>query len=306
MITDKHVLAVVGPSLPLVAATLNLAVEAQHTPLVAISETGKHVVGDCAGGCTYVFRDCLGEAAAIPANVKTAVGRSHPRSGAIFYAGDYTPSVEALDTFKQAFADNGIAVSADATARFSKHDTDFKALVAGVLALRLEIVAVSGLSDNPGAILTEARAQGYSGPVVGDDSFNRYAASKMAGKAGLGAQSGSGYWVGAGDAANQAFVQAYGAKYKDSSGAPELPDEVAAQAYSAILILAEAARGANLSLTDPAGDRNRMRSALERVSLATPMGEFSFSASHDAHQAVWVNAMDGKGGFVNVASVAAG
>jgi branched-chain amino acid transport system substrate-binding protein len=122
----------------------------------------------------------------------------------------------------------------------------------------------------------------------------------------VGAQAGSGYWLGNADAANQSFVDAYKAKYKDSNGNRDLPDEVAAQAYSAVLLFAEAARNANLSFTDVAKDRAALRSALERVSLATPLGQFSFTGAHDAQQPIWINAMNGKGGFTNVTSIPAG
>jgi hypothetical protein len=70
--------------------------------------------------------------------------------------------------------------------------------------------------------------------------------------------------------------------------------------------LAEAARSAGLGLTDVAKDRAALRSALEAVSLATPLGKFSFTGAHDVQQPIWINAMDGKGGFVNVTSIPAG
>jgi branched-chain amino acid transport system substrate-binding protein len=308
LVNTKHVLGLIGPTLTIAATPVHTVAQAKQTPVLATSEIGKHVVGDCAAaaGCGYIFRDSLGEAVAIPANVKAAANKSHPRTGLILYAGDYTPSVEARDTFRQAFADNGITVASGGLLAFSKHDTDFRAMVTSAKDLKAGIWAISALGDRPGTIVAEARAQGYTGPIIGDDSFNTYTASQAAGKAGVGAQAGSGYWLGNGDAANQSFVHAYKVKYRDSKGTPELPDEVAAQAYSAVLLFAEAARNANLSFTDVAKDRAALRSALERVSLATPLGQFGFTGAHDAQQPIWINAIDGKGGFVNVTSIPAG
>jgi hypothetical protein len=71
-----------------------------------------------------------------------------------------------------------------------------------------------------------------------------------------------------------------------------------------VLILAQAARQANLGFADTSGDRAALRTALEHVNLDTPMGTFSFTAAHDAHQPVWINAMDGAGGFINLTSIA--
>ena len=43
----------------------------QHakTPVLAVSNTGPGIVGDCPYPCEYIFRDSLGEAEAIPANI---------------------------------------------------------------------------------------------------------------------------------------------------------------------------------------------------------------------------------------------
>jgi hypothetical protein len=73
-----------------------------------------------------------------------------------------------------------------------------------------------------------------------------------------------------------------------------------------VLLFAEAARSANLTFTDTAKDRAALRLALERVRVDTPLGAFSFTGAHDVHQPIWINAMDGKGSFTNVTSVAAG
>jgi branched-chain amino acid transport system substrate-binding protein len=303
LVKTKAVLGLIGPTLNIALTSVHGVAEARKTPVIAPSAIGRHVVGSClvAAGCDYIFRDSLGEAAAIPANVKVAASKSRPRTGVILYAGDHTPSVEARDTFRQAFADNGIAVAEAGAIAFSKHDTEFKKLVTAAIDLKPEIWAISERGDAAGSIIAEARTQGYTGPIVGDDSFNTYLASKAAGKAGGGAQSGSGYWIGNPDPANTAFVEAYKAKYKE-----ELPDEVAAQAYTAVLVLAEAARHANLTFSDVAKDRAALRSALEGVSLPTPLGQFGFTGAHDARQPVWINAMDGKGGFVNLASIPSG
>ena len=306
LIGQQHVLGLVGPTLTIAAAGVHSLAQAKQVPVIAPSETGPHIVGDCpaAGGCSYVFRDSLGDAVAIPAGVKAAVARTHPKTAAILYASDYIPSLEALGAFQQALADNGVSVPAGGTISFSKHDTDFTSTTDAARALKADIWAVSGPATLPGSILAAARAHGYNGPVLGDDTFNNFAVSAAAGKAGMGSLSASGYWYGSADPANQAFVSAYEARYKDSNGKGQIPDEVAAQAYTAVLLLAQAARQADLTFSDTAADRAKLRAALEQVRIATPLGGFSFTAAHDASQPVWINAMDGRGGFVNLTSVA--
>jgi hypothetical protein len=73
-----------------------------------------------------------------------------------------------------------------------------------------------------------------------------------------------------------------------------------------VLLYAEAARNANLSFTDSAQDRTRLRNALETVAVDTPMGFFQFTSQHDVHQTIWILAMDGAGAYRLVKSVPTG
>ncbi len=72
-----------------------------------------------------------------------------------------------------------------------------------------------------------------------------------------------------------------------------------------MLILADAAKRANLSLTTSslASDRDKLRSAMESVNIQTPLGPFQFTSDHDVKQTVWVIQMDGAGGFTLVKSI---
>ena len=78
------------------------------------------------------------------------------------------------------------------------------------------------------------------------------------------------------------------------------PDQFAAQAYTAVYLFAEAAKHASLGFSDIAKDRDVLKAALEKVSLDTPLGRFSFTSAHDVHQPIYVVAMDGSGGFTLV------
>src|SRR5205807_4615528 len=93
------------------------------------------------------------------------------------------------------------------------------------------------------------------------------------------------------------FVDAYKAEYSQD------PDQFGAQGYTAIKILADAAKRANLTFTDLAGDRDKLQKAMESVNIQTPLGPFQFTSTHDVKQTVWVIAMDGHGGFTLVQSV---
>lgn len=303
-IQTGKVFGMIGPTLSNSAVASHPVAQTLHTPIVAPSTTGKHIVGDCPypGGCSYIFRDSLGEATAIPDNVKAAVKRYHPHSAVLFFANDDKFSSDGADIFKQALADNGITIPDGGVLQFSKTESDFRSYVTTAKSKTADIWAISSLGGIPAKIMIEARNQGYAGPFLGGNGLNTYQVSQQAGEQGKGAQSGSAYYVGFDDPANKSFVDAYKARFKDDKGNPQPPDQIAAQAYSAVLIYAEAAKLANLTFTDIAKDRDSLRSALEKVSIDTPLGRFSFTSQHDVHQKVWINAMDGKGGFINLTS----
>ena len=74
-------------------------------------------------------------------------------------------------------------------------------------------------------------------------------------------------------------------------------NQFAAQGYTGLKILADAAKRANLTFSDLPGDRDKMRSAMETVNIQTPLGPFQFTSNHDVKQTVWIIEMDGAGGF---------
>lgn len=291
------VLGIIGPSLTNTAVKAHPEANTNRTPVIAPSSTGEGIVGSCPYPCDYIFRDSLGEAIAIPDNVKAARDRYHPRSAVVFYATDDKPSVDGAGVFQQAFADNGISVPTGGLLTFAKADTGFADLVTAALAKKADLWALSTPAGSVPGLIAQARKQGYTGLLLGGDAFNRYTVAAQVGDPGKGAQSASGYFLGSDTGANKVFVAAYSARFKDDSGKPLQPDEVAAQAYAAVQLFAAAAGRAHLGFTDLAGDRTRLRDALAGVNVETPMGPFGFTSGHDVRQRVYIVAMDGKGGY---------
>lgn len=296
LIQQDQVEGIIGPTLSNTAVGAHPVSQQYKTPTIAPSNTGNGIVGTCPyGPCDYIFRDSLGEATAVPANVNVALSRFHPTSVALAYANDDKFSSDGAAIFQSTFtADHLNLVD---TESFSKAQTDFSSFVTKMLAKKPGMVAISAGGGVPAAFINELHRQGYTGPIVGGNGFNSSAVSQQAGAAGTGAQSGSAWFIGVTTTVNTNFVSAYKAKYNQS------PDQFAAQAYTAVYLFAAALRSANLSLTNVAADRTAIRDALEKVSIDTPLGPFSFTSSHDVHQPIYVVAMDGAGGFNLVQTV---
>ncbi len=299
LIQQGQLLALLGPTLSNSAVAVHPLAESFKIPILAVSTTGIHIVPDCnfpkTDPCKYVFRDSLGEESAIPTNIKVYSDAKHPKTGVLMVANDDKFSSDGGKIVQNTVGSYGIQLLD--TVQFSKTTADFATPVTKAVQKKPDVIFITSLGGIPAKIMIEARKQGFTGQFLGGNGFNTAVVSKQAGDAGKGAESGSAWYINNTFASNAGFVQAYRAKYSAD------PDQFAAQGYAAILILADAAKRANLTFSDTAGDRTKLRDAMESVNIDTPLGRFQFTSNHDVKQTIWVIQMDGNGGFTLVKSV---
>src|SRR2546425_8602531 len=299
LIQQGQLLGLLGPTLSNSAVAVHPLAENFKIPILAVSTTGIHIVPDCnypkTDPCKYVFRDSLGEEAAIPANIKVYSDTAHPKTGVLLVANDDKFSSDGGKIVQNTVSQYGIQLLD--TVQFSKTTADFATPVTKAVQKTPDVIFITSLGGIPAKIMIEARKQGFKGQFLGGNGFNTAVVSKQAGADGKGAQSGSAWYINNTFASNSGFVQAYRAKYSGD------PDQFAAQGYAAILILADAAKRANLTFSDVAGDRTKLRDAMESVNIDTPLGRFQFTSDHDVKQTIWIIQMDGNGGFTLVKSV---
>jgi len=299
LIQGGQLLALLGPTLSNSAVAVHPLAESFKIPILAVSTTGINIVPNCNAPstvpCKYVFRDSLGEETAIPTNIKIYAAKSHPKTGVLMVANDDKFSSDGGKIVQNTVGQYGIDLVD--TVAFSKTTADFATPVTRALQKKPEVMFITSLGGIPAKIMIEARKQGFTGQFLGGNGFNTAVVSKQAGAAGQGAESGSAWYLDNTFPSNAEFVKAYRSKYSSD------PDQFAAQGYAAILILADAAKRANLTFSDVAGDRSKLRDAMETVNIQTPLGPFQFTSTHDVKQTVWVILMDGKGGFNLLASV---
>jgi branched-chain amino acid transport system substrate-binding protein len=299
LIQGGQLLALLGPTLSNSAVAVHPLAESFKIPILAVSTTGINIVPNCNAPstvpCKYVFRDSLGEETAIPTNIKIYAAKSHPKTGVLMVANDDKFSSDGGKIVQNTVGQYGIDLVD--TVAFSKTTADFATPVTRALQKKPEVMFITSLGGIPAKIMIEARKQGFTGQFLGGNGFNTAVVSKQAGAAGQGAESGSAWYLDNTFPSNAEFVKAYRSKFSSD------PDQFAAQGYAAILILADAAKRANLTFSDVAGDRSKLRDAMETVNIQTPLGPFQFTSTHDVKQTVWVILMDGKGGFNLLASV---
>jgi len=300
LIQSDNVLAILGPTLSNSAVAVHPLAESLKTPILATSTTGIHIVPDCkfpdTTQCKYVFRDSLGEQTAIPDNIKAYVDDQHPKTGVLLVAQDDKFSSDGGTIVQKTVGQYNISLLK--VIKFSKNDADLSPYVTQAVQLKPDVIFITSLGGIPAKIMIAARNQGWQGQFLGGNGFNTATVSKQAGAAGKGARSASAWYIGNTFPSNKDFVDSYRKTYgKD-------PDQFSAQGFTGVLILADAAKRANLTFTDTAGDRDKLRSAMETVNIQTPLGPFQFTSDHDVKQTVWINQMDGAGGFTLVKEIA--
>lgn len=294
LIEGDGVIAVLGPTFSNSAAEAHPVANRLKTPVLAVSNTGPGIVGDCDYPCEFVFRDSLGEATAIPVNIADLLARESPKTAGVMHPPGDPFGASTARIAEQAFRSEGVKVLPNAGS-----PEGFERSIAGAKRARVPdvfmITASSG--EDAASSIVGLRKSGFEGPILGGNAFNSSLAARRAGTTGKGARSAAAWFAGNPSEENQEFIAAYRSKYG------EAPDQFAAQAYSGVKLLAEAAEDADLKFEDIAADREALKSSLEKVKEETPLGQFSFTPDHDVIQPIWIVKMDGQGGYTLVEKV---
>ena len=258
-INEDKVAAILGPTLSGVAAGAHPVAQQAGTPVIAISNTGVGIVGKCDYGALKAAKDKL--------NLKKVV---------LMFESDQKFAADGADIFKKAAADNGMTIAR--TIPYKSADVDFAAFVTQAKGESPDAILCSGLAGTASKVLAEVARQFPSGlRVVGSNGFNSPAVITAAGAAAPLMIVGTAWNKASTDKANADFVKAFKDKFSTD------PDQFATQSYTAMIVLADAMKRAS-SPTDKAA----LKKALEGANLATPLGQFSFTADHDVKQPVFV------------------
>jgi branched-chain amino acid transport system substrate-binding protein len=265
-IENSHVLAIIGPTLSDTALSVDPLAQQAGVPVLAISNAASSLteIGD------FIFRACLSESQLIPQTINTVRARLKLHKAALLYT-DTDPNRAGSRGFKAALKSLGIRISAEQT--FAPDQTNFSPQLEEIATTRPDALFITAPSSVAAPLLIQARQHGFTNvPIIGSNAFNSDSVLRSAGDAAEGLIVGSAWSATNASAQNQQFIQSYRARYGID------PDQLAAQAYTGVYILASAIRDAG-SPSDP----RAVRDALERVRLAdTPLGAFSFNAAHEA------------------------
>ena len=264
-IENSHVLAIIGPTLSNTALSVDPLAQQAGVPVLAISNSANSLteIGD------FIFRDSLSESQLTPLTTRLVRSRLKVHQAALLYT-DTDPNRAGSRGFKAALQALGVQIAAEQT--FEPDQTDFSPQLDEIATSQPDALFINAPSSVAAPILIQARQHGFkSVPIIGSNAFNSDTVLRSAGEAAEGLIVGSAWSASNPTARNQQFIQSYHARYGVD------PDQLAAQAYTGVYLVATALRDAG-STSDP----RAVRDALERIKqLDTPLGAFSFNASRD-------------------------
>jgi branched-chain amino acid transport system substrate-binding protein len=293
LIVRDGAVAVLGPSLSIVALQADPVANTLRTPVVAVSNTANGIVGKCAYPCAWIWRDSLGEAVAVPANVDAYVRAANPSTAAVLATDNDVLGADEAQIATSSFVSDGVRVVANVRIPPLYVDSDtIDPFVAKAIKGKPKVLFLGSSSGSIVAqMIRSARADGYTGAILGGNTMNSLTTTHAAGVPGAGARSGAAWYAANDFPANVAFMTAYARAYgKDA-------DQFAAQAYTGVEILAAALAASPPAPGEPAASvRAGIQAELKNVALTTPLGPFRFTANHDVEQIVWILAMNGRGG----------
>jgi branched-chain amino acid transport system substrate-binding protein len=271
-IDNSHVVAILGPTLSDTALSVDPIAQQAAVPVLAISNSANGItqIGD------FIFRDCLSESQLTPQVIETVRSRLKLHTAALLYS-DTDPNRSGSQGYKAALQSAGISITSEQT--FTPGQTDLSQQLDDIAASQPQALFVTAPASAAAAILMQARQAGLAKiPIIGSNAFNSDTVLRSAGEAAEGLIVGSAWSLNKPSARNQQFVQTYRARYGVD------PDQVAAQAYTGVYLIASA-----LEQAHTATDSRAVRSALEQThDLDTPLGLFSFTDAHDPDYAATV------------------
>ena len=278
-INRDKVSAIIGPTLSNTASAADPLAQQAKVPVLGISNTAATGITDIGN---YIWRDSLTEAQVIPGAFRKAQEKLQFKTAGVLYGNDDVFTKAGYDVMQKALADEGVKVVGTQT--FAKPDRDYNAQLTALIAAKPDVLVVSALADNAASIVAQARQRGWTGPILGGNGFNSPAFIKNAGAAAEDVMVGTSWNSLSQDPANQKFLAAM-------KKAGVNPDQFSAQAYTGVIILAEAIRqsGGKTGREDIEAGLGQLKD------LETPLGKFSFTPGRDAqHEPSVQQVKDGK------------
>lgn len=235
LINSDHAIAIIGE----IASSRSIAMapicQDAKVPMLSPGSTNPKVtqVGD------FIFRACFIDPFQGKAMAEFALKNLKLTRFAVLYAANSDYSVGLKAYVEQPVKAAGGQIVSELSYS-EKGDRDFRSQLTKIRDANPEAIFVTGYYQEAAQIARQARDLGITVPLIGGDGWDSDQLVKSGGDAINGCYFTNHYSPDEQRPEVQAFVKAYGAKYKNHDGSPKVPDAMAILGYDAMKLMANA------------------------------------------------------------------
>jgi branched-chain amino acid transport system substrate-binding protein len=227
-LTQDRVVAILGDLTS--SLTMEAAPLAQNAHVPLLTPTATNIAITPIGN--FIFRSCFTDPFTGRVMARFALDHLNARRAVIMTDIKQDYSVGVAAELKQYFGANAGEILEDLS--FSSGDTDFRAQLSRLKAIRPEVVFLPAYYPEVGLILREARLLGVTAPFVGGEGWDSPALIQIAGKSADGSYYANHFSAHDPDPRVQGFVARYLQRYHTA------PDALAALWYDGMRLMAQA------------------------------------------------------------------
>ncbi len=279
LVTKDKVVGIIGALTS--SCSLAITKEAQQRKIVMISPSSTNDTVTDAGD--YIFRACYKDSFQGPVVAQYAIEKLGAKKAAILFDNKNDYSVGMKENFKKKFTELGGATVEES---YAGGDKDFNAQITKLKAEAPDVLFIPDYYSTVSLIAKQVKQNGLDVPMLGADGWDEIA--NNAGEEVVGSYYSNHYAADADDADVKTFVSNFKAAY----GEDKTPNALAALAYDATYILAEAIDKAGS--TDP----EKVKEAMKATNRKFVTGQIQFDAQNNPVKSITmvklVKGSDGK------------
>jgi branched-chain amino acid transport system substrate-binding protein len=272
MITEDEVLVIIGPQSSKQAVPAGDVANNYKTPMITPWSTNPDSTKDR----PYVFRGCFLDPFQGPVLANFITEEFKFTKAAVLYdvASDYPKGL--AEFFKQAWEKIHGAGSVVAYESFTTKDADFSSQLSKITKSGAQVLFTPQYYNEVALIVQQAHELGWSGPIVGSDSWGSAETVTLCGKDCYGLFFSTHYAAAGATGATKEFIDRYKKKYGYT------PDDVAALTWDSLRLVQTAIENSGKITGKIKKDRQAVRDALARIkNFKGITGDMTFTEDGD-------------------------
>jgi len=288
MITEDEVLVIVGPQSSKQAVPAGDVANNYDTPMITPWSTNPDTTKDR----PYVFRGCFLDPFQGPVLANFITEEFGFTKAAVLYdvASDYPKGL--AEFFKQAWEKIHGPGSIVAYESFTTKDTDFSSQLSKIIKSGAQVLFTPQYYNEVALIVQQAHELGWTGPIVGSDSWGSAETVTLCGKDCYGLFFSTHYAAAGAQGATKEFIERYEKKYGYT------PDDVAALTWDSLRLVQTAIENSGKITGKIKKDRKAVRDALAQIkNFKGITGDMTFTEEGDPIKCAVIVRISDKGEY---------